>query len=198
MMVNDFEKLKTKYDLCPDFCDTRDIKRWVDSRFGWIYLTRRVFISRPKLCTLRTSFREFLVWELHAGGLVGHFEIEKTLEAIEYQFYWPSLKQDVGMNFVLCLLKTLRKHDSVLVVVDHFSKMAHFLLCSWTFVACRVVKIFFDGIVKLHCLPKFIVSDRDFKFTSYFWKTLWHMLITKLNFSTAFPTLVKLKLSIEV
>ena len=46
--------------------------------------------------------------------------------------------------------------------------------------------IFFDEIVKLYGLPKSIVSNRDVKFMSYFWKTLWHMMGTKLKFSTAY------------
>ena len=46
--------------------------------------------------------------------------------------------------------------------------------------------IYFDEVVRLHGLPKIIVSDRDVKFTSYFWKTLWHKMRTKLQFSTAF------------
>ena len=50
----------------------------------------------------------------------------------------------------------------------------------------ELLKDFFDGVVKLHDLPKTIVSDRDVKFTSYFWKIFWHMLGTKLKFSTAF------------
>ena len=90
------------------------------------------------------------------------------------------------MDFVLGHLKTLRKHASVLAVVDRFSKMAHFLPWSRTSDGSRVAKIFFDGVVKLHGLPKTIVSNKDFKFTSYFWKTLWHMLCTKLKFFTAF------------
>jgi len=72
------------------------------------------------------------------------------------------------MNFVLGLPKILRKHGSVLVAMDRFSKMAQFLSCSRTADACRVAKIFFDGVVKLHGLSKTIVSDRDMKFMSYF------------------------------
>ena len=54
------------------------------------------------------------------------------------------------------------------------------------FDASKIAKIYFDGVVELHSLPKTIVSDRDMKFMSYFWKTLWHKMKTKLKFSTAF------------
>ena len=42
----------------------------------------------------------------------------------------------------------------------------------------------FDEVVRLHGLPKIIISDRDVKFTSYFWKTLWHLMGTLPKFST--------------
>ena len=64
--------------------------------------------------------------------------------------------------------------------------MAHFLPCTNTFDASKIAKLYFDKIVKLYGLPKTIVSDRDVRFMSYFWKTLWHLVGIKLKFSTAF------------
>ena len=87
---------------------------------------------------------------------------------------------------MLGLPPTFRKHDSILVVVNRFSKMAYFLPCSKTSDASKIAKLYFDKIVKLYGLPKTIVSNRDVCFMSYFWKTLWHLVGTNLKFSTAF------------
>lgn len=91
------------------------------------------------------------------------------------------------MDLVLGLPRTSGRHDSSFVVVDCFSKMAHFIPCSKTSDACKVAKIYFSEIVKLYGLPKTIVSDQDVGFTSYLWKkTLWHLVGTKLKISTAY------------
>ena len=90
------------------------------------------------------------------------------------------------MDFVFKLPPTVQRHDGIWVVVDRLTKSGHFLPIREKFSPRKLAKLFMNHIVSLHGVPVSIISNRDPRFTSRFWKGLMKELGVKLNLSTAF------------
>ncbi|GJT60682.1 ty3-gypsy retrotransposon protein [Tanacetum coccineum] len=93
--------------------------------------------------------------------------------------------EDVSMDFITGL-PVYKGLSVIFVVVDRFTKYAHFGPLPASFNAPRVADVFIDLVVKHHGIPKTIVSDRDPIFVSTFWKQLFAASGTQLNHSTAY------------
>ncbi|CAL2272224.1 unnamed protein product [Prunus armeniaca] len=131
-------------------------------------------------------FREFLVWELHGGGLEGHFGKDKTIALVEDYFYWPSLKRDVAHLISQCRTCQLaRKRNTSLY--SHLP-IPHALWkdLSMDFVlGLPKTSRGYDSI--------FVVVDRRSPFAwplclycFLSWKPLWKLFGTTLKFSSTF------------
>ncbi|RDX99590.1 hypothetical protein CR513_17346, partial [Mucuna pruriens] len=148
-----------------------------------------------RLCVPMSSIRQLLVKEAREGCLMGHFKELKTVDILNEHFFWSPMRKnmhnicdkcltckmakykvslhelytpfpfpiipwvDISMDFVLGLPRFKRGRNSIFVIVD-------------------------KEVVRIHGLPKTIVSNRDSKFLGHFWRSLWSRLDTKLLYST--------------
>ena len=90
------------------------------------------------------------------------------------------------MDFVFGLPLKKRKHDFVWVIVDRLIKSAHFISARIDYSMDRLAELYVDEIMQLHGVPLSIVSNRNPRYTSRFWKELQLALGTWLNFNTTF------------
>lgn len=88
------------------------------------------------------------------------------------------------MDFISGLPRTPRQKDSILVVVDRLSKMAHFTKTKETVEAPQVAELFIRNMLRLHGLPSSIVLDRDVRFMGHFWRHVFAKLSVSLNMSS--------------
>ena len=77
-------------------------------------------------------------------------------------------------------------YDTILTVVDKATKMCHFVPCSEKISAKEVAQLYWQEIGRLHGIPSAIISDRDVRFTSRFWRELWRVLGTDLRIGSGF------------
>ncbi|GKE94410.1 putative reverse transcriptase domain-containing protein [Tanacetum coccineum] len=94
--------------------------------------------------------------------------------------------ENITMDFVTKLPKTTSGQDTIWVIVDRLTKSAHFLPMKETDTMEKLTRQYLKEVVSRHGVPVLIISDRDSKFTSHFWKSLNDALGTQFDTSTAY------------
>jgi hypothetical protein len=94
---------------------------------------------------------------------------------------WLSLSMDFITD-----LPFANKKDSIFVVINRLTKMAHFIPCTKAITGEETTKLFIDNIYRIHELPNNIVSDMGTQFTSNFWRGFFQLLGVKINLSIAY------------
>ena len=94
--------------------------------------------------------------------------------------------EKITMDFVTKLPRTRKGCDAIWVIVDRLTKSAHFFPIKETYPLPRLAQLYINEIIARHGVPVSIVSDRDPRFTSRFWKSLQSELGSRLDMSTAY------------
>jgi transposase InsO family protein len=94
--------------------------------------------------------------------------------------------EEIAMDFIIGLPRTLSGYDSIWVIVNRLTKVAHFIPVKTTYSGPKLAELYMSRIVYLHGVPKKIVSDRGKQFTSRFWERLHETLDTQLCFSSTY------------
>jgi hypothetical protein len=94
--------------------------------------------------------------------------------------------EEIGMDFITGLPHTSKGYDSIWVITDRLTKVAHFIPVKTTYKVSQLAELYMARIVSLHGVPKKIILDRGSQFTSRFWEIFHENMDTKLNFSLAY------------
>ncbi|GJX16811.1 ty3-gypsy retrotransposon protein [Tanacetum coccineum] len=125
-------------------------------------------------CGSESKLKSLLLREFYNTPIAGQGGFKKLLESGGYLQPLPAptaVWEDISMDFITGMPLSMG-FPVVLVVVDRFTKYAHFATLPTSFNAHKVAKVFVETVVKHNGIPKTIVSDRDPIFVSKFWTQL--------------------------
>ena len=175
VVIPDNQELKTQllqeihcvpYSGHPRFTRTLEVTRRF---FYWSHMTQEVrqFVLNCPVCQTEKG---------------SHLRLAGKLMPLEI----PQRKWDhVVLDFVVGM-PVQGEYDAICTVVDKATKMCHFIPCSERISAKQVAKLYWQNVGKLHGIPSVLISDRDVRFTSRFWKELWRLLGTNLRMGSGF------------
>jgi hypothetical protein len=171
-------------------CD--DLKRFIMDE-----LHKRPYIGHPGYQKMITATRKQFYWSGLKKSIVNY--LAKCLEChqvkAEHRHLTGLLQplpipewkwETISMDFIIGLPKSTKQNDAIMVVVDKLNNSTHFVPVKSTCKVIDIANIFMKEIFRLHGMPKGIISDRETKFTSIFWKSLMDVFETKLLFNTTY------------
>ncbi|WVZ64170.1 LOW QUALITY PROTEIN: hypothetical protein U9M48_013733 [Paspalum notatum var. saurae] len=136
---------------------------------------KRTLWYKNRICVSNVdSIRKLILSEAHDTAYSIHPGSTKMYYDLKEKFWWYGLPH------------TQKGYNSIWVVVDRLTKVAHFIPVKTTYSGAKLAELYISRIVYLHSVPKRIISDRGSQFTSRFWEQLHDSLDTKLRFSTAY------------
>nr|GEX77080.1 reverse transcriptase domain-containing protein [Tanacetum cinerariifolium] len=194
---------RTREGVHVDHAKIAAIKKWTTSTtpteknktFEWEIKVEEAFqMLKQKLCcapilALLKGSEDFVVYcdaSLKGFGAV-LMQREKKPSGLLQQPKIPVWKWErITTDFIVGLSRTSSGYDSIWVIVDRLTKSAHFLPVKTKDIIEMLTQLYLKEIVCRHRVPLSIISDRDSKFTSRFWRSLQEALGTRLDMSNAY------------
>nr|GEY02316.1 putative reverse transcriptase domain-containing protein [Tanacetum cinerariifolium] len=153
--------------------------------FGAILMQREKVIAYASR-QLRTHEENYTTHDLELEVVVFALRWIELLSDYNCEIRYHPRKANVVADALSQKERTSSGYDSIWVIVDRLAKLAHFLSVKTTDSMKKLTQLYLKEIVCRHGVPISIISDRDSKFTSRFWRSLQGALGTRLNMSTAY------------
>ncbi|GKA53153.1 reverse transcriptase domain-containing protein [Tanacetum coccineum] len=138
------------------------------------------------------AIKTMIMDEAHTMRNSIHPGADKMYYDLRDIYWWPVMKKKIAthdkitMDFITKLPRSSGGYDTIWVIVDRFTKSAHFLAKREDYSMEMLSRLYIDEIVARHGVHVSIIFDQDGRFTSRFWQTLQKALGTQLDMSTAY------------
>ncbi|GJU63430.1 putative reverse transcriptase domain-containing protein [Tanacetum coccineum] len=154
---------------------------------GIRYFDKRIWLS------LFGALRYLIMNESHKSKYSIHPGSDKMYQDLKKLYWWPNMKADIAtyvkkitMDFVTGHPRTPSGYDSIWVIVDRLTKLDHFLPMKKTDSMEKLTQLYLKEVICRHGVSVSIISDRDSRFASGFWRSLQKALGTDVNMSTTY------------
>jgi hypothetical protein len=158
---------------------------------------RVVYMAHPEVKKMREDLKPLFLWKGMKVAIVNYVARCLECQQVKVEHKHPvgllhphaipeSKWEVISMDFIVGFPLTAMRHDSIFVVVDTLTKSYHFIHVCTMYQEPDIARVFIGEIVRLHNVPKRIISDQGSMFIGRFWISFQEALGTQLNFSTSY------------